>query len=204
MFDLEDKQAQLNIDIALAQGVLKSPTTDQEHKDRLERNWKRIRELLVEVDSLIDTMIRSSSWTATGARHKARDRLHEIGGTRAISNAAQEFQSIMLAVRELDKEDSPLFLSGNAFQPLDVGSRIFNNPAKNAFFGKGRLTDPLPGIANTPRWFLFESKPYESRIPQKKGEIRQNVRILVQKLHRAQEHKGILRLIGFTDEFDGT
>ncbi|KAE8135062.1 fungal-specific transcription factor domain-containing protein [Aspergillus pseudotamarii] len=98
MFELEDRQAQVKIDIALAQGVLRSPTIDQEHKDRLERNWKRITDLLVQVDNLIDHMIRNSSWTATRTRHEARDRLLYLGDTRAISNAVQEFQSIVLAV----------------------------------------------------------------------------------------------------------
>ncbi|KAF2676189.1 hypothetical protein K458DRAFT_410664 [Lentithecium fluviatile CBS 122367] len=203
MFDLEDRQAQLNIDIALAQGVLKSPTIDQEHKDRLERNWKRIKDLFVEVDDLIDTMIRNSSWTATRARHEARDKLLDLGGTKAISNAVQEFQSLVLAVRELNKDDSPLELSDNDFTPLDVGNRVFNS-AKDAFLGKGKLTDALPGIANTPQWFLFESKPYDRQNPKKKDAVKQNVRILAQKLHRAQGQRGILRLIGFRDEVEGT
>ena len=201
MFDLEDKQAQLNIDITLAQGVLKSPTIESEHKDRLQRNWKRIKELLAEVDDLLDTMIRNSSWTATRARHEARDRLLGLGGTEAVSTAVQEFQSLVLAVRELDREESPLDLSNNDFQPLDAISRVFN-PAKDAFVGKGCLTDPLPGIPNTPHWFLIESKPYDSHNPNKKDAVKQNVRILAQKLHRAQANKGILRVVGFRDEAD--
>jgi hypothetical protein len=202
VFDLEDRQAQLNIAIELAQGVLKSSTIDQEHKDRLQRNWKRIKELLAEIDDLIDAMIRNASWTATRARHDARDRLLDLGGTMDISKAVQEFQSLVLAVRELDKEDSPLELSDSDFQPLDVGNRIYN-PAKDAFLGKGRLTDPLPGIPNTTQWFLFESKPYDNQDVQKKEALKKNVRVLAQKLHRAQEHIGILRLIGFRDEVDG-
>lgn len=202
VFDLEDRQAQLNIAIALAQGVMKSPTIDQEHKERLQRDWKRIKELLAEIDDLIDAMIRNASWTATRARHNARDRLLDLGGTGAVSKAVQEFQSLVLAVRELDKEDSPLELSDSDFQPLDVGNRIYS-PAKDAFLGKGRLTDPLPGIPNTAQWFLFESKPYENQDAQKKEALKQNVRILSQKLHRAQEHIGILRLFGFRDEVDG-
>lgn len=202
MFDLEDRQEQLNIVISLAQGVLKSPIVDQEHKDRLERNWKRIKALLSEIDDLIDTMIRNASWTATRARHDARDRLLDLGGTMAVSKAVQEFQSLVFAVRELEKEDSPLELSDMAFQPLDLGHRIYN-AGKDACLGKGRLTDPMPGIPNTIQWFLFEMKPYENHDDRKKEVLKQNVRILAQKLHRAQEQMGILRLIGFRDEVNG-
>ncbi|OQE26243.1 hypothetical protein PENSTE_c005G02951 [Penicillium steckii] len=176
MFDLEDRRAQLEIDIALAQGILKSRTVDQEHKDRLERNWKNITSLLGQVDRLIDEMIQNSSWTATRARHEARDKLLDLGGTKVISNAVQEFQSIVLALRELEKDQSPLYLSPNDFQLMDVSNRVFNS-SRDAFFGKGRLTDPLPGIPNTPQWFLFESKPYERQNPDSKEVVKENIRM---------------------------
>jgi len=203
MFDLEDRRAQLEIDIALAQRILKSRTVDPEHKDRLERNWKNITNLLGKVDRLIDDMIQNSSWTATRARHEARDKLSDLGGTKVISTAVQEFQSIVLALRELERDPSPSFLSPNDFQSLDIPNRVFNS-SRDAFFGKGRLTDSLPGIQNTPQWFLFELKPYKHQDANNKEVVKDNVRILSEKLRQAQEHRGILQLIGFTDDMQNS
>ncbi|KAF4454645.1 HET-s/LopB domain protein [Fusarium austroafricanum] len=146
-------------------------------------------------------MVKNSSPMATRARHKARDTLLDLGGTKAISVAVQEFQFVILALRKLDKDESQLFLSPNDFQPLEIDSRVYDLSG-NSFFGRGRLTDPLPGIPNTPQWLLFESKPYEHQIPQQKETVKQNVRILALKLHQAQQDKGVLRLVGFRDEID--
>ncbi|KIL92272.1 het-s domain protein [Fusarium avenaceum] len=201
MFEIKDRQVQLEVDIKLAQGVLRSQNIDKEHKERLEQNWERIKKLLMQVDELIGKMIEKSSVTAFRARHKARDELLDLGGTRAISVAVQEFQSVVLALRELEKDESELFLSPNDFQPLDMDSRVYGL-SRNSFFGRGRLTDPRPGMPNTPQWFSFESKPYEHQNPQQKEALKQNVRILAKKLHQAQEDKGILRLVGFRDETD--
>ncbi|CEI63306.1 hypothetical protein FVEN_g160 [Fusarium venenatum] len=203
MFDLQDRRTQLSVDIKLAQGVLKSPNIEQEHKERLEQNWERIKALLIKVDELIETMVQNSSIMASRARHKARDALLDLGGTKAISFVVQEFQSVVLALRELEKDESELFLSPNDFQPLDTDNRVYGL-SRNTFFGKGRLTDPVPGVSTTPHWFLFESKPYDHRNTQQKEATKQNVRILAQKLHQAQQDKGVLRLVGFRDEFDGT
>ncbi|KAL6915473.1 hypothetical protein ACHAPO_009846 [Fusarium lateritium] len=202
MFDLQDRRTQLGIDIKLAQGVLKSPNIEDEHKQRLEQNWERIKVLLINVDELIETMVQNSSIMASRARHKARDALLDLGGTKAISVAVQEFQSVVLALREIEKDESELFLSLNDFQPLEIDKRVYGQ-SRNTFFGKGRLTDPVPGASNTPQWFLCESKPYDYRNAQQKEGTKQNVRILAQKLHQAQQGKGILRLVGFSDEFDG-
>ncbi|KAF5682506.1 het-s domain-containing protein [Fusarium circinatum] len=201
MFNLEDRRAQLGIDIKLAQGVLKSQKIENEHKERLKQNWERIKSLLIQVDDLIETMVQNSSAMATRARHKARDALLNLGGTKAISITIQEFQSVVLALRELERDESELFLSPRDFQPLEKDSRVYG-PSRNSFFGKGRLTDPPPGVPNGPQWFLFESKPYDHQIPQKKEEVKDNLRILAQKLHQAQQDKGVLRLIGFRDEID--
>ncbi|KAG8673741.1 hypothetical protein FPOAC2_07211 [Fusarium poae] len=201
MFDFQDRRTQLGIDIKLAQGVLKSPNIDEEHKERLKQNWERIKTLFIKVDGLIENMVQNSSIMASRARHRARDALLDLGGTKAISVAIQEFQSVVLALRELEKDESELFLSPNDFQPLEVDNRVYGS-FKNAFFGRGRLTDPIPGVPNTPCWFIFEPKPYDHGNPQQKEATKQNVRILAQKLHQAQQDNGILRLVGFRDEFE--
>ena len=198
MFNLEERKVQLEVNIRLAQDVLKSPTIDQEHKDRLEQNWKRIKEILIEIDGLLSKMIENSSWSpaATRARHDARDRLNDIGGVGAVSNAVQEFQAFVLAIRELNKGESPLFLSDNDFQILDSANRDTTLP-ENTFLGRGLLTTPLRGVPDTPQTFLFESKPYDIS---RKETVKKNIQILVQKLHQAEGQQGILQLIGFRDE----
>lgn len=202
-FELEDSQHQLSIDISLAQGILKSSTIDQGHKDQLQRKWKRIKVQFLEIDELIDTMIRNSSWKATRARHEARDRLLDLGGTQAVSRAVQGFQMLIIALREHEKDNSPLELSDNDFVPLGTDNRLFSD-SKDAFLGKGRLTDALPDVSNTPQWFLFESKPYDSQNTRGKQAVKTNVRILAEKLHLAHGQRGILRLIGFREEEAGT
>ncbi|CVL06125.1 uncharacterized protein FMAN_03888 [Fusarium mangiferae] len=201
MFDLENRRAQLSIDIKLAQGVLKSQKIDNEHKERLKQNWEHIKTLLIKVENLIETMVQNSSPMATRARHKARDALLDLGGTKAVSIAVQEFQSVVLALRELERDESQLFMSQKDFQPLEMDSRVYG-PTRISFFGRGRLTDPPPGVPNRPQWFLFESKPYEHKVPQKREEAKDDIGILAQKLHQAQQDKGILRLVGFRDEIN--
>lgn len=105
-------------------------------------------------------MIRNSSVTATPARHKARDKLLDLGGANAVSDAVERFQQIVMAVRKVDKEDSQLFLSYNGFRLLQSENRTFNSN-RNAFFSKGRLANSLNVISNTRKWFLFERKAYQ-------------------------------------------
>ncbi|SPJ82568.1 uncharacterized protein FTOL_09973 [Fusarium torulosum] len=201
MFDLTDERDRLRLEIQRAQTALKSPTVEKEHKNRLEQRWKRIVELLFEIDCHIDTMIANPSLMATRARHKARDELLHLGGTMAISTALRDFRDDISVICEVDKNDSPLYLSFNAFQPLDTANRVYG-PSNNSFFGRGKLTDPVDGVSNTPQWFLFESRPYDQQSPQMRDAIKQNVQILAQKLQKAQENRGIIKLIGFTEHFE--
>ena len=199
IFEMEDKKAELRLDIELAQTVLKSLTIDLEHKERLVRNWVRIKELMARIDSLLDAMINNSSLLATNARHKARNELLDLGGNQALRTAISEFHDAVMGLRELNKDDSPLFLSDNDFLPIESENRI-SGPVLRTFLGKGKLTNAWQDFPSTVQWFLYESKPY---LIHKKETAKENVRILAQKLHKAQPESGVLKLMGFRDEFDG-
>lgn len=203
IFEAEDKKAHLADYIALAQVVLRNPEVEQAQKDRLERTWKRITTRLAEMDRLIDQMISNSSIFDTWARHEARDQLIALDdnkdGHKPLSEILRDFQDEVMVMRVLMNDETPLYLSGNDFCLLDADSHIPVS-GSGAFLGKGRLTSPGPDLPSNIQLYLYESKPY---LNMHKEDVRENIRILAKRLHRAQPNCGILKLLGFRDEFNG-
>lgn len=195
IFEVSDKRTRLEVHIQIAQGVLKNPDIEQSHKNCLERQWNRIIAHLNEIDQLLDTIITNSSFMKTKARHAARSQLAAIGGTQKVSGLLDEFQDYVMALRVISKDEPPWYLSATDFTTIDPGHRLdLCDP--NTFLVKGRLTDPKPGFPAGIQWFLVESKPYQQDT---KEMIRENVRTLTRKLGRVQPDRGILKLVGFTD-----
>ncbi|KAJ9489697.1 hypothetical protein VN97_g3567 [Penicillium thymicola] len=202
IFDIQDNKDRLALHVELAQAVLRNPVVDQEYKDRLERSWKRITTRLAEMDCLLDLMISKSSPFQTRARHGARDQLIALGdnkdGHKPLSNILGDFYIDVNAMRELMKDESPLYLSGNDFCPLDADNHIPVS-GSGAFLGKGRLTRPGPDLPSGVQLYLYESKPYSNM---EKENVRVNIQILARMIHQAQPNHGILKLVGFRDELN--
>ncbi|KAI0905984.1 hypothetical protein F4823DRAFT_608899 [Ustulina deusta] len=180
LFEVEDQKQQLSIHVELAQAVLRSPLVSNEHKERLKRLWKDVTAVLAKIDALIDQMIINSSLLNTIARHQARDQLNSLASRKAVSGALSSFRDCTMALRELMKEDTPLFLSSNDFTPIDLENKILLR--LDAFLCRGRITRPRSGFSTKIQWFLYESKEYPS---DSKEASRENVRILSEKLDRA-------------------
>jgi serine/threonine protein kinase len=203
IFEIEDKKAQLVLHIELAQAILRNSGVEQEHKDRLERNWKRITSRLAEMDRLVQQMVVNSSIWETKARHEARDQLIALennkDGNKPLSEILRDFQDVVMVMRVLMNDETPLYLSGNDFSLLDIDHHIPVS-GSGTFLGKGRLTSPSPDLPSGVQWYLVESKPY---LNTHKEDARENIRTLARKIHRAQPNRGILKLVGFRDEFNG-
>ncbi|KAI3330404.1 hypothetical protein F4824DRAFT_337583 [Ustulina deusta] len=200
LFEVEDQKQQLSIHVELAQAVLRSPLVSNEHKERLKRLWKEVTAVLAKIDALIDQMIINSSLLNTIARHQARDQLNSLASRRAVSGALSSFRDCTMALRELMKEDTPLFLSSNDFTPIDLENKIILRP--DAFLCRGRITRPRSGFSTKIQWFLYESKVYPS---ESKEESRENIRILSEKLDRAgaMPDGGIFKFVGFRHSVEG-
>ncbi|KAF3937352.1 hypothetical protein ABW19_dt0204187 [Dactylella cylindrospora] len=196
IFEVEDQRRDLEVTVKLAQGVLKNPRIEQADKERLERNWKRIITLLDRVDKLIDEMIANSSLFKTKARHRARDDLADIGGTKKLSTVIGEFRLTVTSLRDLGNDDPDVYLNENAFRAIDIENRVSGSTAGIAL-GKGLLTTEREGIPSELTWFLFEPKPY---MLGKKDSVKEDMICLAQRLAKAQPRRGIPRLLGFRDE----
>ncbi|KAJ2981657.1 hypothetical protein NUW58_g6635 [Xylaria curta] len=180
VFEVEDQKAQLAIHIELAQAVLRSPLVAREHKEQLKRQWERVKAHLAKIDALIDQMIVNSSIWNSRPRQQARCQLNDLADSKAVSKALSSFQDTTMALRELMKENAPLFLSSSDFTPIDPENRI---PLRlDTFLGRGRITQPRPGFLSGVQWFLYESKEYP---PGGKKDAQENAQILSQKLDRA-------------------
>ncbi|KAF3481764.1 het-s domain protein [Arthroderma uncinatum] len=196
VFEVEDRRGALLAWIELAKDVLKSSVVKEEHKRRLESQWNRLNERLIEVDRLYDEIILNSSILNTVARHEARDQLAALGGDNMLSGMLERFRDTVIAVREVKRSYSPLFLAGNDFTVIEPETRC-PMPEPGTFLSKGRLTNPQAGLPSGVQWFLYESKPY---VASNKEDVRENIRILAEKVHDAQPKAGILKLAGFRDD----
>ncbi|KAF4545343.1 hypothetical protein BFW01_g9978 [Lasiodiplodia theobromae] len=193
LFEIPEKRMQLEIDIQLAQKVLKSPNITPDHKSRLNGNFNRIVELIQRMDDLVEAVGTNTSIFSKMKNKAARNDLKDIGSTGKLSNAVMEFHTVVTSLRMIETDESPDFLQHQDFTVIDSRDRQYG-PNRDVFLCKGRLTHPTQTVSTEVSWFLHEQKEYT---PSTKDAVKQDVRELAQKLSQAQPGNGILPLLGF-------
>ncbi|KAB2569194.1 hypothetical protein DBV05_g12128 [Lasiodiplodia theobromae] len=198
MFEIEDRYRMLDNYVQAAQPILFSALVEEEDKDQLLRQWERIKEYLINVNQLIDTMITNSSILETWARHKARDKLRNMGGTKMLIGLLQDFQNYVSFFEKKLTKHPLMLLSGRDFTYIDGGSRV---PLMlDLFIRKGRLNRTSDGNPAQIQSVLVESKPLQQNDDERVME--EDVATLANKIARAQPNRGIFRLLGFRKEIN--
>lgn len=199
-FGLDDNQAQLDIDIALAQKVMKDSSIEIAHKDRLDRSFKRITLLVRTMEELVAAISTQTGLKAIlTTRHAAKSDLKDLGRTKKLNTSIADFHTTVMSLREVAKDESPLFLEDRDFVITDIQDHL--GPLdQGTFFAKGRLSQTRDSIPSNVELFVLETKPYEQHT---KDSVKKDLRVLAQKLSGSQARSGILPIVGFRDEFDG-
>ena len=193
MFGIDDRRAQLNADITLAQMVFKDRAASPENKQRLRDSFDRIDERLHRINSLVHNIIASTGILKWHERSQARRELKDT--LEQMTASSREFHQLVMSFREIAQSDSLFFLEREHFSIVTPEQeRIHVN--STTFFVKASRA--RPGTASEINNFIIESKPY--LLTQSMKSAHKDMRLLAQKLSAAQPRSGILPLVGYLDE----
>lgn len=198
MFEVDDNRQMLDNYVRAAQPVLRSQLIQPADKERLTRKWERIKDQMIEINNLLDTMMQNSSILNSKARHEAQDRLRDIGGSRVLSSRLMEFRDDVSFLEKQLAGNPPTLLTGKTFNYIDADNRrVWTN---GVFLCKGKLTEPTDDGKSKAKWYLAE--PVSFKATEDREALKESVAILASKLQRAQPTRGLFKLVGFREELD--
>lgn len=195
-FIVNDGRAQLNRDFELARGVLKDQNTRKDEKERISRLFSGALEQLQHMSDLTNVVLSSEILEfrkRSAALSDIKDKITDI------RTSMSEFHQLVMSLHTIAISEPSLLLEDQDFVLIGVEQEYdILNPT--TFLARGRVSRSLSSVSLGDDRFLLESKPYTTHSMRS---VKRDLRILSQKLSAADQHSGILPLVGFRNNPSG-
>lgn len=191
-FIIDDGRAQLSRDFELATGVLKDQNTRPDEKERLNRLFSGALAQLQHMSDLTNVVLCSEILEFRKRSVALRDIKDKITDVRT---SMSEFHQLVISLHTIAISESSLLLEDQDFVLIGA-ERDYHALNDITFLARGRVSRSLSSASPGDGRFILESKPYTTHSIRS---VKRDLRILSQKLAAADQHSGILPLVGFRD-----